>query len=58
VTKFHAAGSGGSHRTSRKRIKGAPTLKDVILPLLAHLAWKQLQIGTWILLNKHWWIGV
>jgi len=48
VTKFHVAGFKGSPQTRGR--KGAPTLKDVILPLLARLPWKWLQIGTDMLL--------
>ena len=37
--------------------EGYPPLKDVILPLLAQIMWKRLQIGTYMLPhhNKHWW---
>jgi len=35
---------GGPHK------KGAPLLKDVILPVLDHLTWKWSQIGTDMLL--------
>jgi len=40
---------GDSPRTTASK-KGAPSLEFVILPLLAHLAWKRLQIDTYLLL--------
>ena len=50
VTNFRAAGWGDSART-RASNKGTPLRKKVvILPLLARLAWKRLQIDTDMLL--------
>jgi len=40
------------------RRRGVPPKKDVILPLLARIMWKRLQIGTQTHAayhNKHWW---
>ena len=34
----------------RGRQRGVPPLKDIILPLLARIMWKRLQIGTYMLL--------
>jgi len=45
---FFPLGAGGPHEWGRER--GTPPLKFVILPLLAHLTWKWLQIGTGMLL--------
>jgi len=48
VTKFRATGCRDSPRT--RASKRGTSLKNVILPLLARIMWKRLQIGTYMLL--------
>jgi len=40
----------GSRKPAQAGVKDGYPLKVVILPLLAHVAWKRLQIGTGMLL--------
>jgi len=43
----------GSSRLAQANVKDTYPVKVVILPLLAGVAWKRLQIGTDIYHNKH-----